>query len=526
MTAPQAVDDRVRLDDVILSASQITKVYPGTVALDHVDFNVRRGKVNVLVGENGAGKSTLMKILAGVEQATAGKLSVEGQEVEIRSPHDAARYGIGIIYQELDLFPNLSVSENIFMAREMTTKLGTIRHKAQEEFTRNLLVRLEQPIDPRTHVSDLRVGQQQIVEIAKALAEDVRILIMDEPTSALSATEVSILFRIIHELKSTGVSIVYISHRLEEVLEIGDYITILRDGHLAAEAPIDTVTLPWIVEKMVGHGPTRQSDGQNHQFGSEILRVEDLTLPRPGGGFVLDHVAFSIRAGEILGIYGLMGAGRTELLETLIGLYPEATGKIWLDNTLVRGNTIAARIKAGLMLIPEDRQRAGLVQTMSVAHNMTLASLNNYLRWIFLSNRQELQNVQRLIRELAIKVSGPQQPVTSLSGGNQQKVVVGKALLTSPKVLLMDEPTRGIDVAAKDEVFQIMYQLAQQELAVLFVSTELKEVLRMSDRILVMSKGRITGEFDRSEATEEALVEASAVAHGPATTGGEQHATN
>jgi erythritol transport system ATP-binding protein len=526
MTTPQAVDDRVRLSDVILSAKQITKIYPGTVALDHVDFDVYRGKVNVLVGENGAGKSTLMKILAGVEQATAGALTVDGQEVEIRSPHDATRYGIGIIYQELDLFPNLSVSENIFMARELTTRLGTIKHKAQEKFTRSLLARLEQPIDPRTHVSALRVGQQQIVEIAKALAEDVRILIMDEPTSALSATEVNILFRIIRELKSAGVSIIYISHRLEEVLEIGDYITVLRDGHLAAEAPIDTVDLPWIVEKMVGHNPIKQKDGREHQFGNEILHIEGMTLPRPGGGFVLDHVTFSIRAGEILGIYGLMGAGRTELLECLIGLHPEASGKIWLDNKLVKGNTIAERIKAGLMLIPEDRQRAGLVQTMSVAHNMTLASLNNYLRWFFLSNRQELQNVRRLIRELAVKVSRPQQPVTSLSGGNQQKVVVGKALLTSPKVLLMDEPTRGIDVAAKDEVFQIMYQLAQQGLAVLFVSTELKEVLTMSDRIVVMSKGRITGEFERSEASEEALVEASAVAHGPATTGGDHHATN
>jgi erythritol transport system ATP-binding protein len=418
------------------------------------------------------------------------------------------------------------VSENIFMARELTTRLGTIKHKAQEAFTRNLLARLEQPIDPRTHVSDLRVGQQQIVEIAKALAEDVRILIMDEPTSALSATEVNILFRIIRELKSAGVSIVYISHRLEEVLEIGDYITVLRDGRLAAEASIDTVDLPWIVEKMVGHSPMTQKDGREHQFGNEILHIEGMTLPRPGGGFVLDHVTFSIRAGEILGIYGLMGAGRTELLECLIGLHPEASGKIWLDNKLVKGNTIAERIKAGLMLIPEDRQRAGLVQTMSVAHNMTLASLNNYLRWFFLSNRQELRNVRRLIRELAVKVSGPQQPVTSLSGGNQQKVVVGKALLTSPKVLLMDEPTRGIDVAAKDEVFQIMYQLAQRGLAVLFVSTELKEVLTMSDRIVVMSKGRITGEFERSEASEEALVEASAVAHGPATTGGDHHAAN
>jgi erythritol transport system ATP-binding protein len=526
MSAPQTAADRVQFeDDAILKARRITKFYPGTVALDHVDFTVYRGKVNALVGENGAGKSTLMKILAGVEQASSGELMVDGEPVEIRSPHDATRYGIGIIYQELDLFPNLNVSENIFMARELTTGLGTVNHKAQEEVARKLLARLEQSIDPHTLIANLRVGQQQIVEIAKALAEEVRILIMDEPTSALSTTEVEILFRIIRELKSGGVSIIYISHKLEEVLAIGDYVTVLRDGHLAAEAPMQSVTLPWIVEKMVGHNPMERRDSQERRFGREILRVEDITLPRRGGGFLLNHVSFSLRAGEILGIYGLMGAGRTELLESLFGLYPEATGKIWVDGRPVKGNAVVGRINAGLMLIPEDRQRAGLVQTMSVAHNMTLASLRNYLRGFYLSNQQELQNAQRLIRELAIKVSGPKQLITSLSGGNQQKVVVGKALLTSPKVLLMDEPTRGIDVAAKDEVFQIMYQLAVQGLAILFVSTELKEVLKMSDRIIVMSKGRVTGEFDRSEATEEALVEASAVSSTVTAPGGEHDTT-
>jgi erythritol transport system ATP-binding protein len=512
-------------DDAILTAKQITKFYPGTVALDHVDFTVYRGKVNALVGENGAGKSTLMKILAGVEQASSGNLMIEGEPVEIRSPHDAARYGIGIIYQELNLFPNLNVSENIFMTRELTTELGTVNHRAQEQETKKLLARLEQSIDPRTLVTNLRVGQQQIVEIAKALAEDVRILIMDEPTSALSAAEVEILFRIIRELKSEGVSIIYISHKLEEVLAISDHVTVLRDGRLMAEAPIQSVTLSWIVEKMVGHNPRERRDSQERRLGKEILRVEDFTLSRRGGGFVLNHVSFALHAGEILGLYGLMGAGRTELLEALFGLYPEATGKIWVDGKPVRGNAVIDRINAGLMLIPEDRQRAGLVQTMSVAHNMTISSLRKYLRWFFLSNQQELQNVQRMIRDLAIKVSSAKQPITSLSGGNQQKVVVGKALLTSPKVLLMDEPTRGIDVAAKEDVFQITSQLAQQGLGILFVSTELKEVLTVSDRIIVMSKGRVTGEFDRSEATEEALVQASAVSSTVTASGGEHDTT-
>jgi erythritol transport system ATP-binding protein len=507
-------------DDIILTARQVTKIYPGTVALDHVDFNVYRGEVNALVGENGAGKSTLMKILAGVEQATSGKLMLDGRDVAIKSPQDASRLGIGIIYQEMNLFPNLSVSENIFMTREIKGRAGTIRHKAQEQMTRELLMKLEQPIDPHTLVSELRMGQQQIVEIAKALAEDVRILIMDEPTSALSTAEVAVLFRIIRELKSRGVSIIYISHKLEELMQIADTITVLRDGHLAATAPMHEVDLSWIVEKMVGRNPVAARDNRQHDIGSEVLRIENVTLPRHGGGFVLDHLSFSLRAGEILGLYGLMGAGRTELLEVLMGLHPEASGNIWLGGKPVRGSTVAGRIKAGLMLIPEDRQRAGLVQKMTVAHNMTLASLRSHTLGFYISKRRELANVARLIRELAIKVSTPQQPITSLSGGNQQKVVVGKALLTAPKVLLMDEPTRGIDVAAKSEVFQIMRELSRRGLGILFVSTELKEVLLIADRILVMSKGKITGEFDRSEATETALVEASAVGHGPSAGGG------
>jgi erythritol transport system ATP-binding protein len=461
-----------------------------------------------------------MKILAGVEQATSGRLMLDGHEVVIKSPQDASRLGIGIIYQEMNLFPNLSVSENIFMTREIKTRTGTIRHRAQEHMTRELLKKLEQPIDPHTLVSELRMGQQQIVEIAKALSEDVRILIMDEPTSALSTAEVAVLFRIIRELQSHGVSIIYISHKLEELMQIGDTITVLRDGHLAATAPMHAIDLSWIVEKMVGRSPVTGRNDRQHDFGAEVLHIENITLPRHGGGFVLDHLSFSLRAGEILGLYGLMGAGRTELFEVLMGLHPEASGKIWLGGKTVRAGTVAQRIKAGLMLIPEDRQRAGLVQKMTVAQNMTLASLRSNTLGFYLSKRRELANVARLIRELAIKVSTPQQPITSLSGGNQQKVVVGKALLTAPKVLLMDEPTRGIDVAAKSEVFQIMRELSLRGLGILFVSTELKEVLMIADRILVMSKGKITGEFDRSEATETALVEASAVGHGPAATGG------
>lgn len=496
-------------DDVILHAEQVTKVYPGTVALDKVDFNVYRGKVNVLVGENGAGKSTLMKIMAGVEQPTHGRLLLEGRPIDPKNPRDAEQHGIGIIYQELNLFPNLNVAENIFMAHEQTIGKAVVNHGEQERRTSDLLRRLEQPINPRTLVQNLRIGQQQIVEIAKALALDVRILIMDEPTSALSDVEVEVLFRVIEELKAAGVSIIYISHKLEELMQIGDYITVLRDGHKVAESPMENVDLPWIIERMVGRDTAASYRPPQHAFGDVILQVEDITLPKLGGGYLLDHVSFSLRAGEILGIYGLMGAGRTELFECLMGLHSDAAGRVLLQGTELRG-LIDRRIGQGMMLIPEDRQREGLVPELSVADNMLIASLKRFFNGLYLARDKAQDHINRMIRELSIKVANPQHLISSLSGGNQQKVVVAKALLTEPKVLLMDEPTRGIDVGAKEEIFDIARKLAAQGLGIIFVSTELKEIMAIADRIIVMSKGRITQEFDRSEATQQALVEASA----------------
>lgn len=510
--APE-VENGEEAAEVILQAKNITKVFPGTTALDKVDFNVYRGKVNGLVGENGAGKSTLMKIIAGVEQATEGQLFLDGQEIEIDSISDAERHGIGFIHQELNLFPNLSVAENVFMARELKKNGVVVDEARQREETRRLIERLRQPIDPDDLVGDLRIGQQQIVEIARALAEEKRILIMDEPTSALSSADVEILFEVINDLEAQGVAIIYISHRLDELLQIGDYVTVLRDGRLQAEKPVEEIDMAWIIEQMVGKRAA-QFDPHSRETGAEILRVEDLTLPRLGGGYTLDHVSFSLQRGEILGIYGLMGAGRSELLECLMGLRPEAGGRCWLEGKEIKKDTVTARIDLGLALIPEDRQREGLVQTMSVADNMLLASLKKYVTRFFLSPKKEAENVEALIKELSLKVADPSQIVTSLSGGNQQKVIVAKGLLTKPKVLLMDEPTRGIDVGAKAEMFDIMDRLAAEGLGIIFVSSELKEILGMSDRILVMSNGRITGEFSKETATEEALVAASAEGHG------------
>lgn len=500
-------------DEVILQAKSITKIFPGTVALDKVDFNVYRGKVNVLVGENGAGKSTLMKILAGVQQATEGQLLLDGRPIKIKSVADAERHGIGIIHQELNLFPNLSVAENIFMARELKKNGVMVDEATQKEQTRHLIERLQQPIEPTDLVGDLRIGQQQIVEIARAIAQEVRILIMDEPTSALSSVEVEILFEVINDLKAHGVAIIYISHKLDELLQIGDYVTVLRDGRLRAEKPAKEIDVAWIIEQMVGKRASHFAQ-HSREIGDEILRVEEMTLPRLGGGFTLDHVSLSLRRGEILGIYGLMGAGRSELLESLSGLRPETRGRCWLEGQEIKQNTVTGRIGLGLALIPEDRQREGLVQTMSVADNMLLASLKKYMTGFYLSRKKEDDNVDSLIKELSLKVADPHQIITSLSGGNQQKVVVAKGLLTAPKILLMDEPTRGIDVGAKAEIFEIMSRLAGQGLGIILVSSELKEILGMSDRILVMSKGRITGEFSKETATEEALVAASAVGHG------------
>jgi erythritol transport system ATP-binding protein len=501
-------------DDVILTAENISKIFPGTVALDDVTFSVHKGKVNVLIGENGAGKSTLMKILAGVERPSHGRIILDGKEIHLHSPLDATKLGIGIIYQELNLCPNLSVIDNVYLAREICSN-GMIEQKIEYKHVLELINHLEQKIDPNGLVADLRIGQQQIVEIAKALAQDVRILIMDEPTSALSAAEVEVLFRIIRELKSRDVSIIYISHKLEELLQIGDHITVLRDGRKVAEDEAKNINVSWIIEKMVGRNPTSMFARKERQLGSVMLKVEDLTIPRQGGGFILDHISLDLHEGEILGVYGLMGAGRSDLVDCLAGAKEYTAGKITLNGEPITSRTVAERIDSGFVLVPEDRQRFGLVGTLSVKDNMLLSSLKSYLKGIFLSSSDENKASEKQVKELRIRVANIQQPITSLSGGNQQKVVVAKGLLTKPKVLLLDEPTRGIDVGAKYEIFDIMNQLVAKKFGVIFVSSELKEILAMSDRILVMSKGAITGEFSHEEATHEKLVAASAIGHGP-----------
>jgi erythritol transport system ATP-binding protein len=494
--------------DVVLRAEGVSKVFGGTVALNGVDFNIYRGKVNALVGENGAGKSTLMGVLAGVYEPTAGRVLLDGEEISMHSPREAGAHGIRLIHQELLLFPNLSVAENIFAGSELVSAAGVRLHEQEREAAK-LLARLGQRVDPRALLEDLPVGAQQMVAICKALSQDVRVLIMDEPTSALSTREVESLFAVIRGLVADGVAVVYISHRLEEILEITDYVTVLRDGKLVAEAPTAEIDTHWIVEQMIGRDAEALFPYEPRPVGEPILEVEDVTLPRPGGGLWLDRVSFTLRAGEIVGVYGLMGAGRTELLQTLIGERSDAVGRVLVDGTLVDAESIGARIARGLFLVPEDRQREGLVQALSVRENVSLASLDDFGTGVGLALGREATEVEAVVRDVGVKVPDISYEVTALSGGNQQKVVVAKALLTGPKVLLMDDPMRGVDVGAKTELYRIMKRLAGGGLAILFTSSDLIEVLGMADRILVMARGRVTRELSREEATSQALVEAS-----------------
>jgi len=492
-----------------LTIRAATKVYPGTVALKGVDFDIRMGAVNVLVGENGAGKSTLMKVIAGVETLTGGEITVEGRPVVFRTKDDAVANGIGIVFQELNLFPDMSVCDNVFMAREPVRFCFDIDHESVEERTRVLLQRLEQDIDPNTTLGHLRIGQQQIVEIAKALAQDARILILDEPTSALSAAEVEVLFRIIGELKAQGVGIVYISHRLEELIRVGDYITVLRDGEITGSRTMQGVDIPWIVQAMIGEKSKDFSQSLGHEFGREVFRAENIALPKIGGGYMVDHVSLTVRAGEILGLYGLMGAGRSEFLECIMAQHPETRGHFFVDGKEMREPHVAGRIARGIALVPEDRKRDGLVQIMSVRENMTLSSLAQFTSGFHLSLRKEAAKAAEFIKRMTVKVASPENPISSLSGGNQQKVVIGKALMTGPKVLLMDEPSRGIDIGAKAEIYQKMRNLAAEGIGIIFVTSDLEEVLALSDRIIVLADGRISGEFGRGAEAADVIAAAT-----------------
>ncbi len=497
--------------NVVLHCEKIDKIYPGTKALDQVSFDLLKGKVNVLIGENGAGKSTLMKMIAGIEQPSAGKMYMDGEEVYFKDTNAARAKGIGIIHQELSLFQNLTVYQNIFMCHEKRKGLF-LDDKAHIEGAKRILKHLEHEIPPETMVGDLRVGQQQMVEIARNLVEnDLRVLIMDEPTSSLSAAEVKVLFKIMRELLEQGLSIVYISHRLEEIMEIGDHVTILRDGKYVADADIKDIDLSWIVENMVGkntqyHRFTRSIDLDKAE---KVLEVNHLRLPKTGGGWLLDDVSMYLKKGEVLGIYGLLGAGRSELFECLMGMRPEHTGEVIYQGKPMKIGQIADQLNAGFALVPEDRQRQGLVQSLDICKNASLASLTDFRRGLLMNYPAEEKAVDEQIRDLHIKVADKHLPILSLSGGNQQKVVIAKGLMTHPTVLLMDEPSRGIDIGAKTEVFEIIHEFSERGLSIIVISSELKEIMAIADRIYVLSNGKCTAELTGSDIAEDNLVRAS-----------------
>jgi erythritol transport system ATP-binding protein len=499
-------------NDFVMETRNITQVYPGTVALKNVDYKLYRGKVNVLIGQNGAGKSTLMRILAGIEQPTQGEIFMNGKKIELHGPREAEAMGISIIHQELNLFPLLSVAQNIFMGQENSKFLGLyINKKTNNDKAGKILRKLEHFIDPNTRVSELKMGQQQIIEIAKTMVkENMQVLIMDEPTSSLSKAEVEILFKLIGELKQQGITIVYISHRMEEILRVGDYVTAIRDGVKVAEDWIKNIDLSWMVKAMVGR--TQESmrvEKTKSIMGEEVLRVEHLTLPSETGVNTLEDISFSLKRGEILGIYGLLGSGRTELFECLMGMRPESSSEIFISGKKIKVEKIKQQIKKGFFMVPEDRKDVGLIHTLSVGKNLTISCLEKFAKFGQLNTRKEYAAADNAINQLSIKVSDKGLPIYSLSGGNQQKVVIGKGIMTDPRILLLDEPTRGIDVGAKEEVFKLVYDIASQGCGVILVASELSEVMRISDRVIVFSGGKIAGELKVEEFNEEALVKAS-----------------
>jgi ribose transport system ATP-binding protein len=497
----------------VLEISGVGKSFAGVRALHDVSFTVARGEVHALVGENGAGKSTLMKILSGAHTDYTGELLLDGQPLVLHNPRDAQRHGIAIIYQELNLIPELTVAENIYLGRERHNAAGLLDSAGMERAARALLDRLVLPISTKRQVKTLRVGEQQLVEVAKALSLDARLLILDEPTSALSEAEVRHLFDVIAALKAEGVTLIYISHRFDEIFEIADRVTVLRDGEYIGTVGAASTDQRTLIRMMVGRPLSDLFPRTDAPIGDEVLRVDGLALAgnRQAGTRAVGPVSFTLRRGEILGVAGLLGAGRTELLETLFGVHRRRRvhGRVYLDGRERHISSPPDAIAAGLAFVTEDRKTQSLITRMSVRHNMTLAALRRFLRFNLLRRRAEDAAVQGSIGRLRIKTTGPGALVDTLSGGNQQKVALAKCLLTQPSVLLLDEPTRGIDVGAKAEIYALISELAGQGAGIVMASSELPELLAMCDRILVLCVGQVTAELSRAEATQEAIMEAA-----------------
>ena len=475
----------------------INKAFGSNQVLKDAGFLLKDGEVHALMGENGAGKSTLMKILTGVYTKDAGTIYVDGQEVSYKNPQEAEKAGIVFIYQELNVLFDLTVEENLFMGKEITKHFGICDKKAMRAKAQEIMDRMGVNIPIDAVMSDLSVGQQQMVEICKALMVDAKVLIMDEPTAALTQSETEVLFEVMNSLRSKGVSIVYISHRMEEIFELCDRITILRDGQYIDTKYIKDITMDDVVQMMIGREIGERFPSRNVAIGGEVLRVEDLTHEK----FFRD-VNFSVRAGEVLGVSGLMGAGRTEIMQAIFGNLPGVTGKIFIEGQEISIRNSRQAIAAGIGFITEDRKTEGLLLEKSIAENIELANLGKVSKSSVLSAKKGTELVKRGISEFRIKCFGPEHECGNLSGGNQQKVVLAKWIYTDPKILILDEPTRGVDIGAKKEIYSVINELAAKGVAVIMVSSELPEVLGMSDRIMVVHEGKVTGIIDAATADQ------------------------
>ena len=492
----------------LLEMHEINKHFPGVHALKDAHFDVRPGEVHALIGENGAGKSTLIKIVSGVYQPDTGNIQLEKQPIHFADPREAQHAGIATIYQELGLYPELSVAENIFMGHApMKKRLGfeTIDWERMETEAETLLAELNiQNLDVQAKVGTLNVGNRQRVEIAKALSLDARILIMDEPTAALSESDVEQLFSIVRLLRERGVSIIYISHRLNEVFELADRVTVLRDGEYIGTHEVKDTSESELISMMVGRTIDNLFPKQDPDIGDVVLEVRNLNRPP-----LTRDISFSVRAGEIVGLAGLVGSGRSETAQVIFGVLPAESGEILLDGEPVKIGRPSEAVEYGIGYVPEDRGHQGLIREMTIRENTSMPVLKTVSKNTFINRGKERQLANRSIQQLSIRATGPDQITNKLSGGNQQKVVVSKWLASNPKLLIMDEPTRGIDVGAKAEIHRLMSRLAAEAgLAILMISSELPEILAMSDRILVMREGRLVGEFTREQATQEVIAHA------------------
>ena len=490
------------MGDIILTMKDIDKSFPGVHALDHVDLEIRKGEVLALMGENGAGKSTLMKVLTGIYKKDSGTITYEGKEVEFSSTREAQDAGIVIVHQELNMLGHLTVAQNLFIGREFKKGIKIDDKKMNEE-AKKLFDKLNVDIDPREKMANLTVGKQQMCEIAKAVSFDAKVIIFDEPSAALTESEIEEMFKIIRDLKKRDIAMVYISHRMDEIKVITDRVTVMRDGTYVGTLITKDCTKEDIINMMVGR--VIYEDPKTHSMVPKdapvVLKVEHLNA-----GKMVQDVSFELRKGEILGFSGLMGAGRTETARALFGADPKESGDIYINGKKVTINNPQDAVKCGIGYLSEDRKRYGIVVQKTVAENTTMASMENFMNGLFINKKKEEEVARKYVDALATKTPGVDQLVVNLSGGNQQKVVIAKWLTRDCDILIFDEPTRGIDVGAKNEIYKLMNQLAHEGKSIIMISSEMTEILRMSDRIIVMCEGKKTGELDISEATQENIM--------------------